>query len=230
MLFKEPKVESSFEKHREVFRRIVAETIEEIKERGHDIGEGKTASVRVSDLKDFICLKIVDYQKAKKNHVSLTNKVYNEIDYLDKLSDVKYLKSIGINKRIVPRPMYAQEVGDFGFMFMQKIEGLTIADWITGGAKTESLPADFNWENFFTELSDIMRKLNNNKIYHRDLHEGNIFIDDHGKPIIIDFGDARESFMTDENPYREESLRGVTIFKSDAQNITDIKKKILTNK
>jgi tRNA A-37 threonylcarbamoyl transferase component Bud32 len=125
--------------------------------------------------------------------------------------------------------MYAEEGGDLGFLFMQKIEGITIAEWLHSDKNNELLPENFNWETFFEQLTDIVTKLNKNKIFHRDLHEGNIFIDNKGKPIIIDFGDAYESYFTDEDPYRTEDVRGkIIIHKPDIEHVSEIKKNILS--
>lgn len=228
MLFKEPKIEPAFERYRDLFERIVEEEVQELEKCGHSIGEGRTAKVKVSDVKDFICLKIIDYRQVRKNSVNLTNKANEEMEFLDKLSDIDFLKSIGINQRIVPRPMYSQNSSNFGFIFMQKINGFTIKDWREGGCKAEALPAGFNWQQYFDQLEDIIDKLNNANIHHRDFHDGNIFVDDKGHPIIIDFGNARETFLSDEAPYREDDFRGgTTVYSSDKKMLSDIKKNIL---
>lgn len=228
MLFREPKIEPSFERYRGLFERIVTEEVKELEKCGFSIGEGRTATVKVSDIKDFICLKTVDYGQVRKNRIDLTNKVDEEMEFLDKLSDVGFLKSIGINQRIVPRPMYAQNSLNLGFIFMQKISGFTIRDWRENGRKTENLPDGFNWEKYFHQLEDIINKLNEANIHHRDLHDGNIFIDDRGNPIIIDFGNAREVFVRDEDPYRQDDFRGNTIiYTSDKNMLSNIKKDIL---
>ncbi|MCX6762199.1 MAG: phosphotransferase, partial [Candidatus Moranbacteria bacterium] len=82
--------------------------------------------------------------------------------------------------------------------------------------------------NFFAELNDFLRILHTNRIYHRDLHEGNIMIDDKGKPWIIDFGDAVRAFSEEEayvshfmNPKtkRLENMR----YTSDENNLAKIR-------
>ena len=57
-------------------------------------------------------------------------------------------------------------------------------------------------------------------IYHRDLSEGNVMVDENGQPVIIDFGDACSPHLKSEDPYRQESSNGkVTIFTNDLVNV-----------
>jgi tRNA A-37 threonylcarbamoyl transferase component Bud32 len=228
MLFKEKltTTESGFERHKIIFNKIIEDTLSDLEKHCQNIGDGKTADVKIFEEKNSICLKVVNDIKTKKNNVILKNKVNDEIEFLDKLSDADFLNSIGIDKKIVPQPMFSKQESQYGFLFEEKIKGVTLKDLIDKNA-FDKLPNNFNWETFFSKLEDIVSKLNKAKIFHRDLHEGNIFINESNEPIIIDFGDAYESFLTDEDPYHEELLDGSTAtYKPDEVNLKEIKKRI----
>jgi serine/threonine protein kinase len=80
-------------------------------------------------------------------------------------------------------------------LVMERINGHTIREIIK---ERLDLPKDFNLVSFFQELKGFMEKIHNNRIYHRDFHEGNIMIDENGRPWIIDFGDACYAFDEEE--------------------------------
>lgn len=229
MLFKEKniKIEDGFEKRREIFNKIIEDTVSELKKNCQNIGEGKTAEVKIMNERNSICLKIVDNSKIRKNGVHLNNEVNEEIEFLDKLSDKNFLQTIGIEKKIVPKPMFSKQSGNYGFLFLEKIEGITIEDFLKQKSNNK-LPENFNWESYFAKLENIITKLNSAKLFHRDLHEGNIFINKEGDPIIIDFGDACETFLSDEDPYHQEKYDGNIIsYIPDMQHVKRIKEKIL---
>ena len=218
--------EGGFETHKDVFNKIIDATLSDLEKKCINIGDGKTAEVKIFEEKNSICLKMVDGVKTKKNNVFLKNTVNDEIEFLDKLSDTKFLNSIGITKKIVPKPMFSRQDTRYGALFEEKIKGMTLEDLIKDDL-FDKLPKNFDWNVYFSKLEDIVAKLNKAKIFHRDLHEGNIFIDETGEPILVDFGDAYESFLTDEDPYREETPDGIpVIYTPDAQNIKEIKEKI----
>jgi tRNA A-37 threonylcarbamoyl transferase component Bud32 len=122
--------------------------------------------------------------------------------------------------------MFSKQESRYGFLFEERIKGTTLKDLINTNA-FDQLSDNFNWETYFSKLENIVSKLNKAKIFHRDLHEGNIFIDESNEPIIIDFGDAYESFLTDEDPYHEELPDGsTTAYKPDEVNLKEIKKRI----
>ncbi|MDP2944453.1 MAG: phosphotransferase [bacterium] len=228
MLFKEKLTitESGFEAHKDVFNKIIDATLSDLEKNCINIGDGKTAEVKILKEKNSICLKIVDSLKAKKNEVFLKNNVNEEIEFLDKLSDTNFLDSIGITKKMAPQPMFSRQDSRYGSLFLERIKGFTIEDLLKDNL-FDKLPNGFDWNVYFSKLEDIVSKLNKAKIFHRDFHEGNIFIDETGEPIIIDFGDAYESFLADEDPYREELPDGNTIiYKSDMENLKEIKEKI----
>lgn len=228
MLFKEKMTttEVGFERHIDVFNKIIEATLSDIEKHCQNIGSGKTAEVKIMEEKNSICLKAVDSLKTKQNKVFLKNKVNEEIEFLDKLSDPEFLNSVGLPKKIVPQPMFSKQESRYGFLFQERIKGMTIEN-IIKDKSFDRLPSDFDWNNYFSKLEDIVTKLNKAKIFHRDLHEGNIFVNESGEPIIIDFGDAYESFLIDEDPYHEELPDGSTmIYKPDEINLKEIKNKI----
>lgn len=75
------------------------------------------------------------------------------------------------------------------YIIMEKIKGSSLAEIFSGAAYT---PENFDLDTFIKELDNQVHKMNNAGIFHRDLHEGNIMIDENGDPVIIDFGQAFE--------------------------------------
>lgn len=218
--------ENSVEKRSEILY-LAQEAVTAIKNRGLEIGAGKTAKVLMLEKNNLICLKSVDKNVVRKERIQLDNHVNEEMEFLDKLSNPNFLKEIGLaNKKIVPAPLLNYEDQSYGFLFMEHIDGVSLQE-IIDKKNLEHSPQEINWSDFFQELENIVSKLNRANLYHRDLHAGNIMIDQEKKPIIIDFGNAYKSFLNDEDPYERHDFSGVTRWTSDEENIKRIKNQII---
>jgi serine/threonine protein kinase len=92
------------------------------------------------------------------------------------------------------------------YLLMEVIEGHSLEQII---AKNISLPENYNHEEFWQELRQMLDKMHQGRLYHRDLHEGNVMIDfKTGKPAVIDFGMAGYSFFEEEDPYVKTNFWG----------------------
>jgi len=180
------------------------------------LGEGATAKVCFLESNNKLCLKILKHPRDSASapyHISLDS----EMDFLRELQDIDDFVS-------VPRPYIAadystnEDLEGFRFMMMQRLKASSIRDIIDNKM---SLPSGLNIKNFRERLSNFIEKMHNRGIYHRDLHEGNVMLDEDGKIYVIDFG-ASTKAMGDENPYKEELLRDTKIFTRDEDNLTQI--------
>ncbi|MBN2884429.1 protein kinase family protein [Patescibacteria group bacterium] len=205
---------------------VAAETIINVNKHGLAIGKGKTAEIKILDKENAICVKIVDINKVRREKIPLTNYVDGELDFLDKLNDQNFLKSIGISQKIIaPKPLFSYSENGYGFLFMERIKGASLRE-VFDGTNQENTPKNINWPEFLKKLKDIITKLNTANIYHRDLHPGNIMIDEQQEPIIIDFGNAYESFYSEDTPYTEMGMNNQINYHKDSEYIKEIEKEI----
>lgn len=103
---------------------------------------------------------------------------------------------------------------------MERIEGVSLKDVLENRVE---LPKNFDFNLFAQSLKEFVINMNNNlNIYHRDLHEGNIMVDNiTAMPWVIDFGLSKKKNLTDEDPYKTEvDVRNkVFTFKNDQDNV-----------
>jgi len=99
------------------------------------------------------------------------------------------VRSIGIN---APRPMIFVNKGSFlyrSWLFMEEIsESRNLAE-VSSSAKAED--ADV-LQDSMTKLGRQVLKLIERKIFHVDLHPGNVLVDQAGVVYLVDFDKARE--------------------------------------
>ncbi len=157
------------------------------------IGEGKNAEVLSIDEGKFssVCMKkFHEHPELKCNDLDM------EVDFQNRVRD------LGVRTPMTFVHVEDTETGEL-FVLMERIFGITINDIVNGD---HQVPDNFNHKQFFQKLSDYVALMHENNIHHRDLHEKNVMIDEHGDPVIIDFGTACSCFSGDEFPYKERVL------------------------
>jgi len=88
-----------------------------------------------------------------------------------------------------PSIISVHEVGrqeDTVYIVSDFVEGLTLADWLTGQRFSSQETADL-----CAKIADALEHAHQAGVIHRDLKPGNIILDSDGEPHIMDFGLAR---------------------------------------
>jgi serine/threonine protein kinase len=150
------------------------------------LGDGRTASVCFCGANNELCLKI--YKKPEQiTEVSFYLPPAKEKDFLDDL------KNLGTRVRVPDAlAVFESDSGDKNFLAMETLPAVSIDDVLQGRAE---LPEKFDLVSFQKDLIDFIEKMHQQRIYHRDLHEGNIMIDKMtGQAYVIDFGAATEFY------------------------------------
>ncbi len=128
-----------------------------------------------------------------------------------------------------PLPLISLETDKGPVFIMERIDGYSMKDICK---KPELISKNFNRDIFFKSLEKQVSLMHRSGIYHRDLHWGNVMIDEKGLPVIIDFGTATNGsgsdftyeesvMMFNEKLERYESRSGV--FTDDIKNIDLLK-------
>ena len=88
----------------------------------------------------------------------------------------------------------AGEAGGLGYLAMRYVEGESLADWIASRRRgAGSAPADRDFA--LTVVEDLARAVHRAHqlgIVHRDIKPGNVLLDEGGRPVLTDFGTARD--------------------------------------
>jgi len=111
--------------------------------------------------------------------------VYNNID--EEHAYQKKIKEAGVRTPFSLLSIETEEKEKY--IVMQKINGHSVRDIIKN---PNLLPEKFNYEVFCKSLDEEVAKMHKIGIHHRDLHSGNVMINEEGLPVIIDFGTATE--------------------------------------
>jgi tRNA A-37 threonylcarbamoyl transferase component Bud32 len=128
-----------------------------------------------------------------------------------------------------PLALISVETDQGTFFIMEKVEGHNVEEVI---ATPSLLPPSFDYELFFKDLEQQVKKMHDAGIFHRDLHIRNVMINEEGQPVIIDFGTATEGTGSDftyeelANLYNENTGRYELVsghFKDDLQMVKNLK-------
>ncbi len=198
-------------------------TIESIERNQQTIGEGNDAIVVIdrNEIKEFppeVCYKFakLDVTPRGRNQISieayLQQRFFDATQYTDTI--------VG-----VPEPFYALDTGSQKIFAMERLNAVSVDEINRGVAR---LPQWLDIDEVCDELEAFIEILHHNRLYHRDLHPGNIMVgrvppeENGGKGVfLIDFGLSSESNGTD--PYREDSVQGVFTFNDDCVMIKTVR-------
>ena len=192
-------------------------------------GEGKSAEVFRDTRENGLCYKVI------RNIRETLHNTDEESEFLNDLIGIQH--SVRVPEPIVSLSAYTQHEEEGKqirkkewMLIMEEIQGHSLKDIIDSKGSIP-LPKQFDQETFFTHLEDfIQNHMHVRGIFHRDLHEGNIMIDEQtGEPVIIDFGLSMKKYLTDEDPYKTEpnSFGEVFTFKNDISQIALVKGKMV---
>ena len=197
-------------------------------------GEGKSAEVFRDTRENGACYKVI------RNIRETLHNTDEESEFLNELVGIEH--SVRVPEPIVSLSAYTvneQEGKKIRkkewILMMEEIQGHSLKEILDSKGEI-LLPKEFDQERFFTHLEDFIQNyMHARGIFHRDLHEGNIMVDEAtGEPVVIDFGLSMKKYLTDEDPYKTEpnSFGEVFTFKNDISQIALLKGKMaeyLTN-
>lgn len=195
------------ERHFEVIKRYVEiqnekeliDCLEKRLETSLEIGFGNNGNVYSledeSGIFAGICVK-----KIKEKPLLMCNDIDTEAQYQRKL-----------RKGGLKTPRYlivVKDENDQKYFIMERIRGVSIGDAIIN---PKLLPKEFSSQDFCSKLEKEVQKMHSLGVIHRDLHTGNVMIDEDCNPVIIDFGTATESDSNSDYAYEE----SVAIYNKD---------------
>lgn len=74
------------------------------------------------------------------------------------------------------------------YMIMEYVEGVSLAEWL----REHPRPAEQELKDLLLPLLDGLEYVHDNQLLHRDISPENIFITKDGRPVLLDFGSARQ--------------------------------------
>lgn len=115
-----------------------------------------------------------------------------------------------LNQKGVKTPYVIAQVFDKEskrqYIVMERVNGLSIKDLIR---EKKDLPENFDLEIFIEKLSRVINAIHESNIIHRDLHAGNVMIDEKGEPVVIDFGMSSYGSPHMEKAYEKEITKRI---------------------
>lgn len=157
----------------------ILEYIKSLEEIGiTSIGKGRNADVYAAFETKFnkVCVK-----KVKEKPELVFNDINKEHEY----QSMAHKAGVCTPLSLVSIKTEKEEL-----IIMERIEGYSVRDVLNN---PKLIPKNFNYEKFCKSLDEQISKMHSIGLYHRDLHDDNVMIDEEGLPVIIDFGTAKEA-------------------------------------
>lgn len=171
----------------------LVECLESLKGEAVEIGEGQNSnilSVEEGRYFDF-CVK-----KLKKIQMMRVNPLEQEFKFQQRVLE------LGIT---TPQTVAVlrNERTEEEFVIMERVHGSSLGDIMID---KKPVPENYNHSEFFKKLREMIKKMHQARIHHRDLHEGNVMINEEGDPVIIDFGTAGYEQGDDQETYSADQV------------------------
>ncbi len=177
-------------------QRDLLECIKSLEERAEQIGWGKNADIFAVGDKQYkkLCAK-----KIKEKPYLLDNRPEEEFKYQQMVRELGVRTPLSV--AVIKNTDTLEE-----YIIMERIMGVSIGDVISERISAP-IPKSYNHDIFFEKLKQDLKKMHEDGLYHRDLHEGNVMIDENGDPVIIDFGAATRAFAGDKDKYLQTQVK-----------------------
>ncbi len=232
--------EEIIKKHQENLCKIA----QEIFRPENELGFGQTAIVCFVPGIQNVCCKKLKLEDAK----TPINTLYEEADFLYKLTQSHPeviipipISVIEINKKVEKNNLKGEKVlisVKEQALVMEEIKGYSIRDFFERKIpNAKKFFEDFDIDLFFNKLENFLNFIHSEpySIHHRDLHAGNIMIEENTHtPAVIDFGSAGVKYG-EEDIYRHTTMKrtatgnwaeSTEIIKPDFVHLKEIKTKM----
>lgn len=183
----------------EAYKENLCNFAEQIFTSENKVGFGKTADVfKYPDEDIDLCFKHVHNLLPGNNDVDIEMAFQNELQDIDVGVKVpKGYATIVSPMKIKIKPDGRKYMSKDHVVVMEYINGCTLEE---ASLNPSLIPDNLDGEIFFKKLRTFLDRMHERKIYHRDLHAKNVMIDfDTGNPVVIDFGRASRSYMSEED-------------------------------
>lgn len=198
----------------------VQRMVENLASGSHEkIGEGKSGRVIGSVRSPELCYKVLfppERQPSGTNDIAIEADLQGDVAKLGTIAGVRAPKVKFFVKNKIVRAIA-----------MERLDAVSIKDVLEG---TAPLPPAFNAGKFFASLRAYIAGIHEKGYYHRDLHGGNVLIDNEtSMPRVIDFGHATRT-IGEEGVYETEIVqagrRKTIVLLSDIEAPKLLEKKI----
>jgi parallel beta-helix repeat protein len=106
----------------------------------------------------------------------------------------------GLDHPGIARLMSLSEIDDQYVLVLKHVSGRSLEEIL----ETSSRPvAEGELRGFLANLADALAYLHGKSVLHRDLKPENVIVDSKGRPIIVDFGNARDPRRGGEGPWTD---------------------------
>lgn len=172
-------------------------------------GEGNSADVYFIPDAPNLCIKVISRNKTQKNYEAGRIKIlpHNSVQECK----LTALAASASTHAIIPMPLFVFEVevpenDDFlEVICMQRLDAVTVEEVLSG---EKPLPEHFDIESFSAQLGGFLSDIHEARIYHQDLHTGNVMIDNKtGALGVIDFGASQQVWGGEEISRVDESCK-----------------------
>jgi len=207
--------------------------MEGVLQKAEILGEGKNAHVfNLPGFKSLCVKKIFKTPSVVINNIEQEAEIQQEVFSLG-IQTPRYFRKLRDKdtrqEYLVMEQIKGHSIGDF----LEKLDNEDLQD-----SKFHQILSVLDRENFMTKLRDSVAELHKHNIFHKDLHTGNVMINEKGDPVIIDWGASGKEYLNNEdeiyqadgkvwNPFEKKYVRGMMKTKNDRVELDNIDKSML---
>ena len=184
--------EHSPERDREYESSLIEHAKEEFDSHRTELGRGRSAIVWHGKAPEFdkdLCFKTIHNSDMETNALSGEFTMHEAFQK----AGVRVPKLIAHVSDIADGPFGAD-----GFLAMERINGRNLEEEIAARNDEQRPFTKEELQRLIADMTEQVAKAHKANVHHRDLHLGNVMINEHQELVIIDFGRARRTLSSEE--------------------------------